>query len=301
MDDQFNKVKGFGEILDQTFRLCKKNFSNFFLIFLIILGPIYLLEALLSLASGTSFFRQVGSGTNWFEQIISGYDETLNNTTTGSDIFLGLLILILTPVAYAAILFAVSLMRNNVEFTAKMVIKKAFSKFWPIFWSSLLFGLILFVLVFALIMIVVIPSTIGSFINPFMGIAWGVLLFLGLGLVIAIFLTRWSFYLCATVLEEDAPGISRSWQLTRQNLWRILGLYVVIILITTIIGAAIEGVFSLFLGSSVLVTIIVDLVAILTSIILAVAYAVIYFDLKVRNDGDDLKEMIDEYSSSSNI
>lgn len=62
MDPQFNKPKGFGEILDHTFRLSKKRFKDFFLIFLILVGPVYLLDALLQLLGGTNFFREIDGG-----------------------------------------------------------------------------------------------------------------------------------------------------------------------------------------------------------------------------------------------
>ncbi|SET50536.1 hypothetical protein SAMN05216389_11322 [Oceanobacillus limi] len=295
MDEQFNRSKGFGEILDHTFRLCKHHFSKLFLIFLIIIGPLYLLEALLLFMSGTSFFRHMGTGSNLFEQVISGYDETLYNSTVGQDVFLGLAMLVLAPVAYAAVLISLNLLKYKKDFTPSQVIKKAFSKFWPIFGSSLLFGVIVFSLIFGLFMIITIPGFIVGLIHPVLGFIFGAVFFLGIGLVLALLLTRWSFYLAATVLEEDMPGLARSWRLTRENTWKVFGLYIVIGLITAVIGVAIEGVFTFILGNSVLFTIIVNVVSILTSMIFAVAYAVIYFDLKFREDGEDLQELIDDY------
>ncbi|MUK88696.1 hypothetical protein GMD78_09860 [Ornithinibacillus sp. L9] len=297
MNDQFSKPKGFGEILDHTFRLCKNHFSKLFLIFLIVVGPLYLLEALSLFASGTSFFRQIGSGSTWFEQIMSGYDEALYNTSLGADLLISMAMLVLVPVAYAATLFAIQMIKNNEEFTVSTVIKQAFSRFWPILGSSLLFGLIAFILLFALFVFIFIPSIIGGVIDLGLGIIMAIILFLGLGLLIAWLLTRWSFYLSVTVLEHDAPGLPRSFRLTRKNSWRILGLYIVLGLITIVIGVAIEGIFTFILGNSVLFTIIVNLVSLFTSMIFAVAYAVMYFDLKTRQDGDDLQEMIDDYNN----
>ncbi len=71
MKDQFGRQKRFSEILDHTFQLLKSNFSTFFLVCLILLGPIYLIEALLLLNSGVSFFREIGtSGGSWFEDVM---------------------------------------------------------------------------------------------------------------------------------------------------------------------------------------------------------------------------------------
>ena len=48
MDERFNRPKGFGEILDLTFSLSKNKFRDFFFISLIFMGPIYLIQALIS-------------------------------------------------------------------------------------------------------------------------------------------------------------------------------------------------------------------------------------------------------------
>ncbi|OZU89434.1 hypothetical protein CIL03_06910 [Virgibacillus indicus] len=297
MNDKFGRAKGFSEILDHTFQLLKSHFSTFFLIFLIILGPVFLLEALFLLASGTSFFRQVGSGSNWFEQIISGYDESLNNSM-GSDFFIGFAMLVLTPIGYAAVLFAVVQVRNDEKFTAGTVIKRAFSRFWPLLGSSVIIGAILIGLIIAVAFLIIIPGVITGLGDPLIGIILSIGLLLGIGLVVALLFTRWCFYLSTVVFEEGFPGFAESWRLTKKHTWRIFGLFLLIILITTIVGAAIEGVFTFILGNSVLYVIIVDLIAMLTSMITAVAYAVIYFDLKLRQDGDDLREMIDDYQKN---
>jgi hypothetical protein len=44
-----------------------------------------------------------------------------------------------------------------------------------------------------------------------------------------------------------------------------------------------------------LLSIIVNIVTLLTSLFFYVGYGVIYLDLKTRHDADDLKEMIDDY------
>ena len=41
---------------------------------------------------------------------------------------------------------------------------------------------------------------------------------------------------------------------------------------------------------------IVSLASIFTTLIFSVGYAVMYLDLKVRHDADDLKEMIEDYN-----
>ncbi|MFK4996927.1 hypothetical protein ACI2OX_03375 [Bacillus sp. N9] len=48
-----------------------------------------------------------------------------------------------------------------------------------------------------------------------------------------------------------------------------------------------------------LLSIIINLATIFTTLILSVGFAVMYFDLKIRHDADDLKDMIDEYKPIS--
>ena len=169
MDKKFTTPKGFGEILDHTFQLTKNHFKDFFMILLIFMGPVYLLQAILQLSSGTSFFREVGSGGVWFEQILSSFEETgtFDSSSLGADIGLivvGLISAILAPVAEAAILFTINHVRKNEDYTVGSVIKQAFSRFWPMIGSSILFFLI----------------TVGVIIIP-----------LGLSVSLVVWLRRW--------------------------------------------------------------------------------------------------------------
>ena len=74
-----------------------------------------------------------------------------------------------------------------------------------------------------------------------------------------------------------------------------MGLYLLFFLIISSISFAIEMTFSIFLGYSVLLSIITNLATLFTTLILSVGYGVMYLDLKIRHDADDLKEMIDDY------
>lgn len=293
MRDQFSRQKRFSEILDHTFQLLKGNFSTFFLVFLIVLGPIYLIEALILLNSGTSFFREVGTGGSWFDEVMSGFDEGVG-VSVGMNNLLGILVTFLGPIAAAAILFGVHNIRNQETFTAGSLLKQAFSRFFPLVGSTLIIGIIFFFIFLAAFVVMVLPATL-MFFEPLMAII-GILLiiFLIFGGLVLLF-TRWGFYLAIAAFGKGFPGIPQSWRLTKKNTWRVFGLFLVIFLITGIIYAAIDGVAALILGNSVLYMIIINLTMMLMGVINAVAYSVIYFDLKLRQDGDDLREMIDEY------
>ncbi|WP_456273161.1 hypothetical protein [Bacillus sp. AK031] len=313
MNSELNKPKGFGQILDQTFRLSKNKFMDFFLVFLILLGPIYLLQALFELMAGTSFFREVGPGNTWFEQILTSFEgtaetEPMNAGSIGAGIASGLLGIVSTVfslVASAAVLFGVNHIRKGEDFTVGQIIKQGFSRFWPLVGSSIVFGLILFG-------IIVVPLFIfgisGVFVAGFSGLMTGeslagsivtilimLLVLLAAAVGIGYLVTRWSFYLGVVAIDKDAPGIGTSWNLTKGRGWLAFGVYLVLLLLTGVITTAFEFVLGATLGLSVLFTLILNLVTIATSVFTSVGFAVMFFDLKARNDAEDLQEMIEEY------
>ncbi|WP_186578866.1 hypothetical protein [Aquibacillus kalidii] len=296
MNEQFKRPKDFGEVLDHTFRLSKKHFSNFFLILLIVMGPIFLIQAIIQMASGMDF---IGSNVTYFDQILSGLDgtgEAVPTTSIGGDLLILVCSVLFFPVAEAAIFIAINHIRNGREFSVGGVLKDAFSKFGSILGSSLLFGLIVFGLIIVPLIIVVMTTVSLAFTNPFAAIITGILLFLGCFIGLGLLITRWSFYIGAVVIEGEMPGLGRSWQLTKKRTWFSFGLFIIFWLITLCISGAIEAALGFVLGNGVLLFLIINFVSVFTSLIMFVGYAVIYFDLRVRNDADDLKEMLDEYN-----
>ncbi|MGG3467041.1 hypothetical protein ABES02_05790 [Neobacillus pocheonensis] len=301
MDSKFTKPKGFGEILDFTFTISKKHFKDFFLILLILMGPVYLLEAVIQLFSGVHFFRGVGTGNGWFEKGLSSFAEsgTFEASSISADI--GLIItaivgFLLFPVAEAAVLFGVNHIRKDEEFSVAMVMKEAFSRFWPMLGSSILFGLITMGLILVPVGIIAAAGFgLAAIKHPLLGILSGLVLFLAFALVIGLLLTRWSFYFASVVLDRQSPGFSRSWRLTKKRTWPLLGLYIVFYLIISSISFAVQVTLGVSLGNSVMLSIISNLVTILTTMFFSVGYAVMYLDLKTRHDADDIKEMIEDY------
>lgn len=298
MNERLNKPKGFGEILDLTFSLSKNKFRDLFFISLIFMGPIYLVQALISLASGVSFFRELGAGEAWYEKIISSF-EGAESTGLGSDLataLVGITSFFLFPVASAATLLVVNRIRKNETYTIGSVIKQAFSRYGPIIGSSILFSLITIALIFIPVIILVFSLISSLATSSTVGIVLGIILFLALAIGVGYLLTRLSFYFGSAVLGEGSPGFTRSWRLTRKRGWPLIGLYIIFSLIIGVISIAIELTFGIFLGSSVLLSMILSLATIFTTMIFSVGYAVMYLDLKVRHDADDLKEMIDDYN-----
>ncbi|MBT2655754.1 hypothetical protein J7E81_10990 [Bacillus sp. ISL-18] len=303
MDSKFNKPKGFGEILDHTFSLSKNRFKEFFMILIVFMGPVYLLQAIIQMATGTSFFREIGKGGQWYEQILSNLDNSgsFDSSSLGSDIGLiivGLVSFLLFPVAEAAILFAIRHIQKKEEYTVSSVIKEAFRRFWPILGSSILFGLIVIgILAIPILIVAFTGAALATAIHPAVGILVGLLLFIGFAIGVGLLITRWSFYFGSVVLDKVSPGFGRSWRLSRKRTWVLFGLYIVFYLIVSIISFAVQLTFGALLGDSVVLGLITNLVSLFTTMIFSVGYGIMYFDLKTRNGAEDLKELIDDYQS----
>lgn len=303
MENKFSTPKGFGEILDHTFQLTKNRFKDFFMILLIFMGPVYVVQAILQLSSGTSFFREVGSDGEWFEQILTSFEEsgTFDSSSLGADIgliIIGILSAILAPVAEAAILFTINHVRQNEDYSVGSVIKEAFSRFWPIIGSSILFGLIsLGIIIVPIVIIAFTGVVVAAAVHPVGGILLGILLFLVFAILVGLLLTRWSFYFGSVVLDKVSPGLGRSWRLTRKRTWVLLGLYIVFYLIISCISFGVQMTFGMVLGNSVLLTLITNLITLVTTMIFSVGYGVMYLDAKTRHDADDLKEMLEEFKT----
>jgi hypothetical protein len=103
----------------------------------------------------------------------------------------------------------------------------------------------------------------------------------------------------ALVCEKAGPlrSIGRSWELTKDNWWRVFGTLLVVIILIFVISIALGGVLGAVLLSSdsvsevafaVLTTVIGLLIAAITYPLIAAVVTVIYYDLRVRNEGFDL-------------
>ena len=111
---------------------------------------------------------------------------------------------------------------------------------------------------------------------------------------------RLSMTFPALVCEKTGPfkSISRSWQLTRGNWWRIFGTLLVIVLLLFVLSIALGLVLgAVLLGAdsigevafAVLATLIDVLIAAIVFPIWAAVLTVMYYDLRVRNEGFDLQ------------
>jgi Membrane domain of glycerophosphoryl diester phosphodiesterase len=104
----------------------------------------------------------------------------------------------------------------------------------------------------------------------------------------------------AVVFERANPfrAIGRSWKLLRQNWWRVFGTLVVVFLIAFVVNFALTAVLGVVAAGSdtisevafaLLATIVTLLTYMLTYPLWASVMTVIYYDLRVRNEGFDLQ------------
>ena len=104
----------------------------------------------------------------------------------------------------------------------------------------------------------------------------------------------------AVIFERANPfaAIGRSWKLTRKNWWRVFGTLFVVFLIALVVNFALTAVLGIVAGGSdtisevayaLLATIITLLTYMLTYPLWASVMTVIYYDLRVRNEGFDLQ------------
>jgi hypothetical protein len=137
-------------------------------------------------------------------------------------------------------------------------------------------------------------------------IAWVVVVVISIaGFVLLILPGIWlSVKLCMTfsaiAFERAGPfaGIGRSWRLTRGNWWRVFGTLLVVFLIAFVVNFALTAVLGIVaagadnlseLAFALLATLITLLTYVLTYPLWASVLTVIYYDLRVRNEGFDLQ------------
>lgn len=303
MEKWVEKPRDFGEILDLTFLVIRKQFAKIFLIMLILAGPILLVQAMAMYSGGMPVLPGAkGESFSSLDSFLlslesSGIDQALVNVG-GIElailiITLVLLIIVLLPVALAAIIILTGKVKNGETIEIGPIIKEAFSRF-----GALLGGTVVYFLI--LIGLILVPSVSIPFlflipdVGPLLGIG-GVVVGLAFLFGVVYLLTRWGFYFAAIVFEKVSPGIGKSWRLTKGQFWRLVGLYIVLNIIVSIITFALQFVSSIFLSGSILGYLFDTLFTALSYVVMNVSYAVVYFDLRVRNEGADLQEMLDSY------
>ena len=172
------------------------------------------------------------------------------------------------------------------------------------------------------------PATVGSVLKetarrylPLLGlvgviillaIGWYIALVIGLvllvlpGLVVlglAVWMAiRWAMVVAAMTAEDVGPinGLRRSWNLTRGQWWRVFGILIVVAILQGVIAFGLSfllgGIALLIPGldsgvRGALVLIVTTLLNAVVTPIGTIAVTLLYFDLRVRNEGYDLDQL----------
>jgi hypothetical protein len=308
-----------GRILDRSFQIYRNHFVKLTLLMLLLIGPFYLLQSLL-------LFDQNAAATN---SLIDGlrnsfsFDSFLNSTvdlnnTSSKNIWailvfslvlLPIYVLALLPLACASTLFLVRGVLFGEETAALgALLRKAFRRFWPMVLSTLLMLLILvgIYLVFVIVILIFVAIfAVGSGLTggTWNGIAPGVgsgvffgvfmvLLIAGFLLGWAYFLIRWGYYLPAVAMNEPAPAIGKSWKLTKRSFWRLFLMYVVLIIVVYVFLLVLNLIIIALAGNGLFSQLLQSLISVLISPLWILPYAVSFFDLKVRNEGMGLEDLL---------
>jgi hypothetical protein len=310
-----------GRILDRSFQIYRKHFVKLTLLMLLLFGPFYLLQSLL-------LFDQNAAATN---SLIDGlrnsfsFDSFVNptvdlNHTSNMNIWailvfslvlLPIYALALVPLACASTLFLVrGVLFGEETPTLGALLKKAFRRFWPMVLSTLLMLLILIGIYLVFVIVILIFVAIFAIGSGLTGGTWNgfapgigsgvffgvliVLLIVGFLLGWAYFLIRWGYYLPAVAMNEPAPGIGKSWKLTKRSFWRLLLMYFVLIIVVYVFLLVVNLIILALAGNGLFSQLLQSLITVLISPLWILPYAVSFFDLKIRNEGMGLEDLLQD-------
>ncbi|NEN80753.1 hypothetical protein [Paenibacillus elgii] len=314
----FERPMGIGAILDRSFQIYRKHFTVTFLLMLLFFGPLYLLQNLVLFdVSSVSLLPESGEtiadSIDRFAEASGSDDELRIGLLLFSFLLMPLYMLAVFPAAVSSQLHLVRAAADGASVGFKELLRSSFSRYWPKVGNTLLFGLILMgvymaistAVVFGVIIVFVVTVGIGTGFSqlgsdPFGSSIVLVVLLVVMYLLVALmvmagigfFAIRFGFYLPVIALEGAPSSLGRSWRLTKGNFWRIFGIYFVL---SIIYGVFMMGTYALLIAVfklSLLGQLIYIVMTLLITPIYMIPYAVTYFDLRVRNEGADLEQML---------
>ena len=264
-----------GELLDESFKLYRREFTVIAGVALVVILP----NLLLTLISGSyranpfSYLQQVFQNLNDPEALQTIQNRQSQYTNSALYLLTFPIALLLLPFTAGALYrAATSLAAGNVE-TIGSVLRGTARRYFGIFGNRILWYLV----IVGMVGIVTIPVVI-----------W--------------VLVRWAVSLPALFAEGAGPmqALGRSWNLTRDNWWRTLGVVIVIFVMVGLIQGALgllfTGIAAVVPGLSDdlragLVLTVATLVNALVGAITPIANTMLYLDLRVRKEGLDLDQL----------
>ncbi|HLS74139.1 MAG TPA: glycerophosphoryl diester phosphodiesterase membrane domain-containing protein [Actinomycetaceae bacterium] len=288
-----------GEIYDGAFRAIRSNPMVMFGLAIIVVGAGSVLQLGFTAALAGQVERAARSGVVDFSAFIS------LGSLAGlllSSVAIGLATLVLEGLAIISV--SESVLGRKIPLAE--VWRRARGKIWRLIGLSLVLtaaGVLAMVIGLTIIVAVVVGAVEGSSGSSamFIFLVLVPLVFIALVLVIGFFAIRIMLATCVIMLEETGvfASIARSWQLTRGNFWRLLG----IMLLTTILVSVLVGILSVpFTMFATAFTSPDDIVLplVLSSIgqlvgsalsipVMAAVLALLYIDIRMRKEGLDVE------------
>jgi hypothetical protein len=296
----------FGEILDGSFQTIRRNAASMFGSALIVqaIGAIFIGIVTVGMFQLTTSFESVNSEADFNEAM--GPFLAIMASTLGVSVLIGFLGSVLQGVLVVPV--ARSVLNRRTGF--KQMWKLAGRRIWP------LLGVAVLLTIGGLLAA---AAVVGVAVLLFTAIGPGALLLvlpLGLGSAVLFVWIGLKLMLApaAIVVERTGvyDGLLRSWQLTRNNWWRIFGITLVVAIMVgviaqivqipaslaaTAIGGVVtphpdaESVTSTLVVTTIISSVIGALVGSVTFAFQASVFGLIYMDLRMRRDGLDVELM----------
>jgi len=312
---------GVGKLLDRSFSLYRQHFGAFFLLALLLFGPLLLLQNLLLMdLTSMPFLYQETTQEEFLESLAERFtssDAFLTESIALILVYVFLILPITTLVCYPQLIGS-GLLMTKAAVEGQPVglmpsLRQSFRRFWPMVGSTILYILIMIGIFFAftlfcVLFFVLCAVAIGvSFEGMFtgsddIGSVFAILLILaayfvflvGIMLVPGFFILRWGFYLPHVLLEDEGIGLGKSWRLTKGNFWRLFALYFVLMVIYSTLSGGMQIMLAGALGTSLVSSVLQILISCLLMPWMVIVYALAYLDLRVRKEGTDLQALLNQ-------
>jgi len=295
------RARGVGELLDETFRLYRHKFSFLLLSAVCILIPYHIVTGFIQVRFG------LAQNANQFSQLLKHLGAAQQSATTlsGAGVqppsvqmliwtygIVLIYVLLVSPLLFGIILrMTTQTIFNREQTHIGDASSYAFRRIVPNL-VTMLFLIVLYMFTFAVIGLIVgllAVALSAAGIAKAAVVAIAVVVGCG-GLILSIWLMVRVSFVPAVVIAEKRMfwgPIARSWVLTKRSFWRLVGYFLMLYLLTTILRAAIVyGL--LYLVPNVYVSLTASAVVnIFVLPFTMLATAVMYTDLRIRTDGLD--------------
>lgn len=229
----------------------------------------------------------------------------------------GVIYLLGSALAGGATVFGVSKLHLGQSVTIGQAYKQVFSRFWRVLGIIVLLALIVFgsLIVGEIIAIIVFALSAGSArvlggggglssVGLVVGLLWAIAVFAAGVLAALLLLSKLSLAVPACILEQLPVGASlrRSWNLTRNSVWRLILVYILTWVLSVVLAIAFGLPGQIYLmtthNKAALIGVILQSVGgfiagVVANPIATIAIALIYYDQRVRKEAFDLQLMME--------